>query len=108
MALLNLRAQARALAIGRDADATAAELRQQGLEAAQIQALLPHRTFRGNVPNATLWLPALTPHHLGALVALYEHKVFCQSVLWGIYPFDQWGVELGKTLAQQLERQPVA
>ena len=105
VALLNLRAQARALAIGRDADATAAELRQQGLEAAQIQALLPHRTFRGNVPNATLWLPALTPHHLGALVALYEHKVFCQSVLWGIYPFDQWGVELGKTLAQQLERQ---
>ena len=55
------------------------------------------------MPNQTLWLPNLTPHHLGAMVALYEHKVFCQAAIWGIHPFDQWGVELGKTLAQQIE-----
>jgi len=102
--LLNLQAQAQALAVGRDGPATEAELRAQGLTAEQTSALLPHRTFAGNVPNSTLWLPALTPHSLGALVALYEHKVFCQSVLWGIHAYDQWGVELGKTMAKALER----
>ena len=101
--LLNLQAQARALALGRDAQATAAELRASGLDEAGVRALLPHRTFRGNVPSSTLWLPALTPHSLGALVALYEHKVFCQAAIWGIHAFDQWGVELGKTMARQIE-----
>ena len=101
--LLNLQAQARALALGRDAQATEAELRAGGLDDAQVRALLPHRTFRGNVPSSTLWLPALTPHSLGALVALYEHKVFCQAAIWGIHAYDQWGVELGKTMARQIE-----
>ena len=101
--LLNLQAQARALALGRDEQATEAELRASGLDEARVRELLPHRTFRGNVPSSTLWLPALTPHSLGALVALYEHKVFCQATIWGIHAYDQWGVELGKTMARQIE-----
>lgn len=103
VALLNLEAQAQALALGRDAAATEAELRASGLDEARIAELLPHRTFRGNVPNSTLWLAELTPHTLGAMVALYEHKVFCQAAIWGIHAYDQWGVELGKTMARQIE-----
>ena len=101
--LLNQRAQALALAVGRDRADTEAELRAGGMPEHQVQRLLPHRTFAGNVPSNTLWLPALTPHTLGALVALYEHKVFCQAAIWGINPYDQWGVELGKTLAKAME-----
>jgi glucose-6-phosphate isomerase len=103
MLLVNLRAQARALALGRDTAATEAELRASGLSEQRVRELAPHRTFAGNVPSNTLWLPALTPHSLGALVALYEHKVFCQAAIWGINPFDQWGVELGKTMARAME-----
>ena len=103
VALLNLEAQAQALALGRDAAATEAELRASGLDEARIAELLPHRVFRGNVPNSTLWLAELTPHTLGAMVALYEHKVFCQAAIWGIHAYDQWGVELGKTMARQIE-----
>jgi glucose-6-phosphate isomerase len=104
--LLNLRAQARALAVGRDAQATEIELQRTGLSPERIAALRPHRTFAGNIPSQTLWLPRLDPHHLGALVALYEHKVFCQAVIWGIHAFDQWGVELGKTMAKAMEASP--
>jgi len=103
VALLNLEAQAQALALGRDEAATAAELHASGLSADRIEELLPHRTFRGNVPNSTLWLRELTPHSLGAMVALYEHKVFCQAAIWGIHAYDQWGVELGKTMAKRME-----
>jgi len=102
---LSLCAQAEALALGRDATATVAHLRREGCSEAEVQRLLPHRSFAGNVSSNTLWLPALTPHTLGALVALYEHKVFCQAALWGINPFDQWGVELGKTLLSALQAQ---
>ncbi|MGA0950575.1 MAG: hypothetical protein ACO3SA_09290, partial [Burkholderiaceae bacterium] len=68
---------------------------------AAAAALAPHRSHPGNIPSSQLWLEALSPYHLGALLAAFEHKVFCQAVLWDIHPFDQWGVELGKTLAQQ-------
>ena len=102
--LLNLRAQADALALGRPEQETLDWLRRSGLSDAQARTLLPHRTFRGNVPSNLLWLPAPTPHSLGALAALYEHKVFCQAAIWGIHPYDQWGVELGKTMAQALDR----
>lgn len=102
---LSLRAQARALALGRDAAATAAELHAAALPPEQVQALAPHRSFPGNVPSNTLWLPALTPFTLGALLAAYEHKVFCQAVIWRINPFDQWGVELGKAMLRELQRQ---
>ena len=64
--------------------------------------LAPHRTFDGNRPSNSLLLRALTPHSLGFLIAAYEHKIFTQGVIWRINSFDQWGVELGKVLAQKI------
>jgi glucose-6-phosphate isomerase len=89
--MANLFAQGEALAFGR----TAAQL----LEAGVPEALVPHRTFHGNRPSSTLLAQRLTPHALGALVALYEHATFVQGAIWDIDSFDQWGVELGKQLA---------
>jgi glucose-6-phosphate isomerase len=66
---------------------------------AEAGRLAPHRAFPGDRPSVSILLPALTPEALGALVALYEHKVACLGAFWGINPFDQWGVELGKQLA---------
>ena len=63
---------------------------------------MPHKVFAGNRPSTTLLLPRLDPYHLGLLLALYEHKVFVQGVIWGINSFDQWGVELGKQLASRV------
>ena len=87
----NLLAQTEALAFGR----TAEEARSQGV----AEDLLPHRTFPGNRPSTTLMVDVVSPRSLGSLVALYEHSVFVQAAIWGINPFDQWGVELGKQLA---------
>ncbi len=87
----NLLAQSEALAFGR----TSAEVVASGVET----ALVPHRTFPGNIPTTTILAPRLTPSVLGQLIALYEHKVAAQGFLWGINSFDQWGVELGKALA---------
>ncbi len=92
-------AQAEALAFGRNAEETKVELAAEGLSGAQIQNLLRHRTFPGNRPVSVLTMERLTPKTLGALLALYEHKVFTQGILWNINSFDQWGVELGKTVA---------
>lgn len=105
--LLNMQAQAQALAVGRTAEQTAQALRDSGMDEAEVQRLTPHRTYPGNVPSSTLWLDALTPRSMGALMALYEHKVFCQAAVWGIHAYDQWGVELGKTMAQKMA-QPAA
>jgi glucose-6-phosphate isomerase len=91
--MANLFAQAQALAFGKTAD----EVRAEGV----AQALVPHRVFEGNRPSNMLLARQLTPHTLGALVALYEHSVFSQGVIWGIDSFDQWGVELGKVLAEK-------
>ena len=90
--LANLIAQGEALAFGK----TAAEVRAEGVAA----ALVPHRTFAGNRPSTTILAQRLTPRVLGSLIALYEHSVFVQGVIWGIDSFDQWGVELGKQLAR--------
>jgi len=90
--IANLIAQGEALAFGK----TAAEVRAEGTP----EALVPHRTFEGNRPSTTILAPKLTPHTLGTLIALYEHSVFVQGVIWGIDSFDQWGVELGKQLAK--------
>lgn len=90
--MANLFAQGEALAFGKTAEQLAAE----GVEA----DLIPHRTFEGNRPSNTILADKLTPHTLGALVALYEHSVFVQGVIWNIDSFDQWGVELGKQLAK--------
>jgi glucose-6-phosphate isomerase len=94
MLLANVVAQGEALAFGR----TAAEVRAEGTP----EALVPHRVFEGNRPSSTLLLERLTPHALGALVALYEHQVFVEGTLWGVNSFDQWGVELGKVLATRV------
>lgn len=102
--LANLFAQTQALAFGKTED----QLRQEGTP----EALLPHKTFSGNHPSTTLLLPQLTPNTLGQLIALYEHKIFVQGVVWQIDSFDQWGVELGKHLAKgtfaALQGQPFA
>ena len=105
LVLDSLRAQAQALAMGRSEDATRQLMQAEGADNATTQRLALHRTYPGNTPSNLLWLDELTPHHLGALIALYEHKVFTQAALWGINAFDQWGVELGKTLLQSL-REP--
>jgi glucose-6-phosphate isomerase len=103
--LLNMQAQAQALALGRTPEDTLQQLVADGLSLEQARALAPHRSFAGNVPSSTLWMDQLTPYALGALIALYEHKVFCQAAVWGIHAYDQWGVELGKTMALALEKQ---
>ncbi|HUX18990.1 MAG TPA: glucose-6-phosphate isomerase, partial [Acidithiobacillus sp.] len=92
--MANLIAQAEALAFGK----TAEELRAEGVAEAQV----PFRVFPGNRPSSVLLGDRLDPHTLGALVALYEHSVFTQGIIWGIDSFDQWGVELGKVLAQRI------
>jgi glucose-6-phosphate isomerase len=103
LVLLNLKAQRKALALGRDEAQTQKELLQSGLSAKEAQALTPHRTFPGNVPSSTLWFDELDPRTLGSLIALYEHKIFCQACIWEINAFDQWGVELGKKMALELD-----
>jgi glucose-6-phosphate isomerase len=92
--LANVFAQGEALAFGK----TPEQLRAEGCP----EPLVPHRTFEGNRPSNTLLLRELTPYALGTLVALYEHSVFVQGAIWDINPFDQWGVELGKALAQRI------
>jgi glucose-6-phosphate isomerase len=94
MLLANVFAQTEALAFGKTADQVKAE--------GTPDWLVPHRLFEGNRPSNTLVLEALTPAALGKLVALYEHIVFTQGTIWQIDSFDQWGVELGKALAQRI------
>ena len=100
--LANCFAQSAALAFGKTEAEARSELEAAGLSATQRDALLPHKVFAGNQPSTTLLLPRLDPYHLGLLLALYEHKVFVQGVIWGINSFDQWGVELGKQLASRV------
>lgn len=100
--LANLLAQSAALMLGKAEEDAVAELADHGDEAGR-RALAAQKTFPGNRPSTTILLDQLDPRTLGMLLALYEHKVFVQSVLWGINAFDQWGVELGKTLAKRIE-----
>jgi glucose-6-phosphate isomerase len=88
---------------GKTEDEVRAELKAQGLPAAQIDELAPHKTFPGNRPSNTILVDVLSPAALGALIALYEHKTFVQGVLWDVNSFDQWGVELGKVLAKNIQ-----
>ena len=92
--MANMFAQAEALAFGK----TAEEVRAEGTR----ENLVPHRIFEGNRPSNTILAEVIDPKTLGKLVALYEHSVFTQGVIWNINPFDQWGVELGKVLAQRI------
>ncbi|MDB5800888.1 MAG: glucose-6-phosphate isomerase [Rhodocyclales bacterium] len=97
-------AQSAALMRGKDADEVRAELTARGMPELDIPAAIPHRVFSGNRPSNTLLLDELSPRSLGSLIALYEHKVFVQGVIWDVNSFDQWGVELGKQLASGIEK----
>jgi glucose-6-phosphate isomerase len=100
--LANCLAQSQALMLGKTAAQAAAEQAPTAAPGIDPAVLARHRSFSGNRPSTTLLLDELTPHSLGALIALYEHRVFTSGTLWGINPYDQWGVELGKTLCNQL------
>ncbi|WP_445989838.1 glucose-6-phosphate isomerase [Chromobacterium haemolyticum] len=100
--LANVFAQAEAFMRGKTADEVRAELKEQGLKGEALEALVPHKVFGGNRPTNTLLMSRLNPRNLGSLIALYEHKIFVQGVIWHINSFDQWGVELGKQLAKTI------
>ena len=97
--LANCLAQSEALMRGKTAVEARAELAAQGLSGPALAALLPHKVFPGNRPSSTILYEQLTPFRLGSLLALYEHKIFTQGIIWNVNSFDQWGVELGKQLA---------
>ncbi|MBZ2209913.1 glucose-6-phosphate isomerase [Massilia soli] len=101
--LANCFAQSEAFMRGKTLDEVRADLQQQGLAPAEVERLAPHKTFPGNRPSNTILMEYLNPYTLGALIALYEHKTFVQGVLWDVNSFDQWGVELGKVLAKNIE-----
>ena len=96
----NLLAQSQSLMMGKTIDEARSELINSGLSDQEISSLLPHRSFEGNRPSNTILFEKLTPKNLGRLIALYEHKVFVQGVIWNINSFDQWGVEYGKQIAR--------
>jgi glucose-6-phosphate isomerase len=98
--LSNFFAQTEALMTGKSADVVRGELGRQGLSGDTLEAAVPHRVFSGNRPTNSLLYAELTPRTLGRLIALYEHKIFVQGVIWQVNSFDQWGVELGKQLAK--------
>jgi glucose-6-phosphate isomerase len=98
--LANFLAQTEALAFGKTAQQARAELEREGLSGAALETLLPHKVFEGDRPTNSLLFRRLDPATLGKLIALYEHKIFTQGVLWNVNSFDQWGVELGKQLAR--------
>lgn len=98
----NFFAQTEALLNGKSAPQVKEELRKQGLSPQEIKKLTPFKVFEGNKPTNSILVKKLTPFALGELIALYEHKIFTQGVIWNIYSFDQWGVELGKQLANKI------
>lgn len=100
--MANFFAQTEALMNGKTADEVKQELESQGLSGEELQKLLPFKIFEGNKPTNTILIKKLTPKSLGALIALYEHKIFVQGVVWNIFSYDQWGVELGKQLAKNI------
>ena len=102
MLLSNFFAQTEALMKGKGVQEVRSELESQGLAGAALEQLLPHKVFPGNRPTNSLLLQKLTPRTLGSVIALYEHKVFVQGVIWNVNSFDQWGVELGKQLARTI------
>ncbi|WP_163712599.1 glucose-6-phosphate isomerase [Mangrovibacterium lignilyticum] len=100
--LANFFAQTEALMVGKTPEQVEAELKAAGKSADEIAALLPFKVFEGNIPTNSFLFKKLTPFTLGALIAMYEHKIFVQGIIWNIFSFDQWGVELGKQLANQI------
>ncbi len=101
--MANFFAQTQALMLGIDADQVRRELTAKGVSAARIEEIVEHKVHRGNRPTNTLLLPKVDAITLGGLIALYEHKIFVQGIIWRIHSFDQWGVELGKVLASAIQ-----
>ncbi|MCQ2607951.1 MAG: glucose-6-phosphate isomerase [Bacteroidales bacterium] len=97
--LANFFAQPEALMMGKTAEQVTAELKKQGKSDEDIAMLLPFMVFKGNIPTNSILFKKLTPKTLGSLIAMYEHKIFTQGIIWNIFSFDQWGVQLGKQLA---------
>ncbi len=100
--LANFLAQTQALMLGKTQEEARAELEQQGLSSDVLEKLLPHKIFEGNRPTSSILFDKLTPNSLGKLIALYEHKIFVQGIIWDINSYDQWGVEYGKQIASQI------
>jgi glucose-6-phosphate isomerase len=100
--LSNFFAQTEALLNGKTEEDVIADLKKGGKTKKDIQRLLPHKLFEGNRPTNSILFKKLTPRVLGSLIAMYEHKIFVQGVIWNIFSFDQWGVELGKQLANKI------
>ncbi len=100
--LANFLAQSEALMLGKTEKEARVELSKAGMKGPALEALLPHKVFPGNRPSNTILIKRLDPRALGMLIALYEHKIFVQGVVWGVNSFDQWGVELGKELAGKI------
>ena len=100
--LANFFAQTEAMMVGKTEDQVKAELVAAGKSEAEIAELLPFKVFLGNIPTNSILVKKVTPRTLGSLIAMYEHKIFVQGIIWNIYSFDQWGVELGKQLANAI------
>jgi len=100
--LSNFFAQTEALMKGKTSDEVEAELRASGKSENEIKTLVPFKVFKGNKPTNSILLNKITPRSLGSLIAMYEHKIFTQGVIWNIFSFDQWGVELDKALANKI------
>jgi glucose-6-phosphate isomerase len=100
--MANYFAQTEALAFGLTKEQVVENLAKAGLSQADIELLAPYKVFEGNRPTNSILIDNLTPKTLGALIALYEHKIFAQGIMWRINSFDQWGVELGKVLANAI------
>ena len=100
--LSNFFAQTEALLNGKTKEDVIEELKRDGRSEYEIQKLCPHKVFEGNRPTNSILFRKLTPGVLGSLIAMYEHKIFVQGVIWNIFSFDQWGVELGKQLAKKI------
>jgi glucose-6-phosphate isomerase len=87
---------------GKTEEKVRAEMEAEGRDAEDSQRLVPHKCFKGNQPTNSILFKRLTPRVLGSLIAMYEHKIFVQGIVWNIFSFDQWGVELGKQLANKI------
>jgi glucose-6-phosphate isomerase len=105
MLLSNFFAQTEALMKGKTEEEVREELQKKGMSGEELEQLVPHKVFEGNKPSTSIMFDTLTPYTLGSLIAMYEHKVFVQGVIWNVYSFDQWGVELGKQLAGTIEEE---
>ena len=100
--MANFLAQTQAMMLGKTREQARAELTKQGMSGDALEALLPHKVFEGNRPTTSIVFDKLTPNTLGKLIALYEHKIFVQGIIWDINSYDQWGVEYGKQIASQI------